>query len=48
MLGEDTDTTACIAGGIAGLLYEYGRHSDALAEVLKGPGLVKKLLDEIN
>lgn len=44
MLGNDTDTTACIAGGLAGLLYGYENIPERWREVLKGKELVEKLL----
>jgi ADP-ribosylglycohydrolase len=44
MLGNDTDTTACIAGGLAGLLYGYENTPERWREVLKGKELVEKVL----
>jgi ADP-ribosylglycohydrolase len=44
MLGNDTDTTACIAGGLAGLLYGYENIPERWREVLKGKELVEKVL----
>jgi ADP-ribosylglycohydrolase len=40
MLGNDTDTTACIAGGLAGSLYGYGDIPSRWVEVLRGKELV--------
>jgi ADP-ribosylglycohydrolase len=45
MLGNDTDTTACIAGGLAGLFYGYRGIPSKWVEVLKGNALVEKVLD---
>lgn len=43
-LGNDTDTTACVAGGLAGLRYGYqGLPKDWLSH-LKGQAMVKQLL----
>ncbi|MFM0218107.1 ADP-ribosylglycohydrolase family protein [Paraburkholderia caledonica] len=44
MLGNDTDTTACIAGGLAGLLYGYRGIPLKWLEVLKGKDIVERVL----
>ncbi|MGF6937117.1 ADP-ribosyl-[dinitrogen reductase] hydrolase [Paraburkholderia sp. UCT70] len=46
MLGNDTDTTACIAGGLAGLVYEYAGIPTRWREALKGKVIVERLLRE--
>lgn len=43
-LGEDTDTTACIAGGIAGLLVGEGGIPARWREALRGRELVEPLI----
>jgi ADP-ribosylglycohydrolase len=47
MLGNDTDTTACIAGGLAGLFYGYCGIPSKWVAVLKGVGLVEGVLDAV-
>jgi hypothetical protein len=46
-LGNDTDTTACIAGGLAGIL--YGEHDipDRWRAALNGKSIVEKLLERL-
>jgi ADP-ribosyl-[dinitrogen reductase] hydrolase len=44
MLGNDTDTTACIAGGIAGLLYGCAGIPTRWLDALKGKKRVEELL----
>lgn len=44
MLGNDTDTTACIAGGLAGSLYGYESIPRRWIEVLRGRESVERLL----
>jgi len=44
MLGNDTDTTACIAGGLAGLLYAYDAIPSRWVEALKGKKLAERVL----
>ncbi|MGY6255529.1 ADP-ribosylglycohydrolase family protein [Paraburkholderia caledonica] len=44
MLGNDTDTTACIGGGLAGLLYGYRSIPLKWLEVLKGKDIVERVL----
>lgn len=46
MLGNDTDTTACIAGGLAGLVYGDGGIPARWHEALKGKLIVERLLRE--
>lgn len=43
-LGEDTDTTACIAGGVAGVLYGDAQIPEEWLGELKGRALVDPLL----
>lgn len=47
-LGNDTDTTACIAGGLAGIL--YGEHGipERWRKRLKGRAIVEDLLGRLN
>ncbi len=44
MLGNDTDTTACIAGGMAGALYGNETFSSKLCYELRGKDIVQKIL----
>jgi ADP-ribosyl-[dinitrogen reductase] hydrolase len=44
-LGEDTDTTACVAGGLAGLLYGEGALPSRWKSMLKGQAIVESLLE---
>lgn len=46
ILGNDTDTTACIAGGLAGLLYGYEAIPWRWLQVLRGRELVERVLTE--
>ena len=46
-LGNDTDTTACVAGGIAGLLYGYRGIPDHWREALKGKSSVEAQLNQL-
>lgn len=46
-LGNDTDTTAAIAGGLAGLLYGEAAIPDRWLDALRGKQLVESLLAEI-
>lgn len=43
-LGNDTDTTACIAGGLAGIIYGYERLPKEWLAKLRGKKNVEKLL----
>ncbi|MDQ9020116.1 ADP-ribosylglycohydrolase family protein [Acinetobacter sichuanensis] len=43
-LGHDTDTTACVAGGIAGLYYGFDAIPQAWVEQLRGKEMVELLL----
>lgn len=45
--GNDTDTTACVAGGIAGLLFGYSQIPDHLINGLRGQELVEPLLNQL-
>ena len=44
LLGNDTDTVAAIAGGIAGLHYGYESIPEDWLVLLKGKNIVEKLL----
>lgn len=46
-LGNDTDTTACIAGGLAGLLYCEQGIPDRWKQALNGQALVERLLGNL-
>jgi ADP-ribosyl-[dinitrogen reductase] hydrolase len=46
-LGDDTDTTACVAGGIAGLLHGVGGIPRRWRDQLRGRALVQPLLDQL-
>lgn len=46
-LGEDTDTTACIAGGIAGLKYGFGGIPNRWIEGLRGKEIVEPLVERL-
>lgn len=46
-LGNDTDTTACIAGGLAGILYGEQGIPVRWRETLKGPAIVEDLLSRL-
>lgn len=43
-LGRDTDTTACVAGGIAGLYYGFEAIPQQWLDQLRGKDLVEPLL----
>lgn len=45
--GNDTDTTACIAGGIAGLKFGYSKIPQNLVEGLRGKQLFSPLLQKL-
>lgn len=45
--GNDTDTTACVAGGIAGLLFGYSRIPQYLTEGLRGKEMLQPILDRL-
>jgi ADP-ribosylglycohydrolase len=47
MLGNDTDTTAGIAGGLAGRLYGYRGIPSRWVEILKGKDVVEGVLHGI-
>jgi len=46
-LGNDTDTTACIAGGLAGILYGEGGIPERWKSALNGSELVEVLLNRL-
>ncbi|ENW80602.1 hypothetical protein F909_01888 [Acinetobacter sp. ANC 3929] len=43
-LGQDTDTTACVAGGLAGIIYGYDELPKTWLKLLKGKEIVEPLL----
>ncbi|WP_353166732.1 ADP-ribosylglycohydrolase family protein [Acinetobacter sp.] len=47
-LGRDTDTTACVAGGIAGLYFGYRDIPQSWLDQLRGKQLVEPLLEKLN
>lgn len=46
-LGNDTDTTACIAGGLAGIQYGKEAIPERWMQALRGKDLVEPLLNEL-
>jgi ADP-ribosyl-[dinitrogen reductase] hydrolase len=46
-LGNDTDTTACVAGGIAGLLYGYRDIPNHWLDALKGKSIIEALMNQL-
>ena len=46
-LGHDTDTTACVAGGIAGILYGHADIPAQWRQGLRGQELVQPLLERL-
>ena len=46
-LGHDTDTTACVAGGIAGILHGHADIPAQWRECLRGQELVQPLLERL-
>ena len=46
-LGHDTDTTACVAGGIAGVRDDVGAIPARWLEALRGRELVEPLLERL-
>lgn len=46
-LGNDTDTTACIAGGLAGIQYGVEAIPERWMQALRGKDLVEPLLNEL-
>lgn len=44
MLGNDTDTTACIAGGMAGVIYGFDRLPSSLLNELRGKEIVESIM----
>ena len=47
-LGRDTDTTACVVGGIAGLYYGFEAISKVWVEQLRAKDIVEPLLVKLN
>lgn len=48
MLGDDTDTTACVTGGLAGILYGFGDIPDRWYEALRGKADVESLIQRFS
>ncbi len=48
MLGDDTDTTACVTGGLAGILYGFGNIPCRWYEALRGKAGVEALIQRIS
>lgn len=46
-LGNDTDTTACIAGGLAGIFYGEQAIPERWRQALKGRAIVEELLERL-
>ncbi len=46
-LGDDTDTTACIAGGIAGLKFGYRNIPERWRENLRGKAIFEPLIEKL-
>ncbi len=46
-LGNDTDTTACVAGGLAGIIYGYNAIPAAWKNMLRGHEMVDPLLEQL-
>lgn len=46
-LGNDTDTTACVAGGLAGIIYGYNKIPKRWQKDLKGSDIVDPLIDDL-
>ena len=44
-LGKDTDTTACVTGGLAGILYGYGGIPKEWIKVLKNKELINDIIN---
>ena len=44
MLGDDTDTTACVTGGLAGILFGFEAIPKRWYDALKGKADVEGLL----
>ena len=45
-LGDDTDTTACVAGALAGAMYGYGDIPEEWIDALRGKDVLDKCLGE--
>lgn len=48
LLGKDTDTTACIAGGLAGILYGEQGIPDRWNQELRGRATVESVLSRLS
>lgn len=48
MLGDDTDTTACVAGGLAGVLYGFSDIPSRWYEALRGKADVETLIQRLS
>lgn len=46
-LGNDTDTTACVAGGLAGIIYGYNDIPDAWKVTLRAQEIVEPVLEQL-
>ena len=46
-LGEDTDTTACVAGAMAGVRYGYGAIPVEWLKALRGAPIIESLVDAV-
>lgn len=46
-LGHDTDTTACIAGGIAGIYYGLDAIPISWMQALRGKEMVEPLINQL-
>lgn len=48
MLGDDTDTTACVTGGLAGILYGFGNIPGRWYDALRGKADVEALIQRFS
>ncbi len=46
-LGQDTDTTACVAGGLAGIVFGYEGIPQIWLQQLRGKEILKPLLTQL-
>ena len=46
LLGDDTDTTACVTGGLAGILFGFHSIPARWYDALRGRGDVEALLEK--
>ena len=44
-LGEDTDTTAAVAGGLAGIVYGIGAITDEWLHLLRGKDVIDRCIN---